>query len=177
MEPILLHLCKVLVRLGNGPFRRSFPQGRLHDVAVNVEVVKHLQLADVAALLAAAAEFRARVEYQPYILRTLDKAVEVVGPDGILILVCRQAESLSEFGGDERGGYRPAGEDALVAGEDYKIVEVQGAGFQGTHDLQSLKRFAIEGNAGATHELVEEAPPGTCLDVEVQALQTGDGLV
>ena len=86
-ETRIVHGCNILFRLLNGRFRNGLPDGGLESVLADVEIVEHLQLPYVAALLAAAAEFRACVVQQPDIARPLYEAIEVVCPHRILILI------------------------------------------------------------------------------------------
>ena len=54
------------------------------------------ELFDETALLAAFQFLlSATAQYHPHFLRPLDKSIEIVGPEGVLILVSRQFEDAS----------------------------------------------------------------------------------
>ena len=56
-------------------------QGGFYHEPAQVEIVEHLQLADIAALLSATAHLGTGVEYQPDVARPLYQTVEVICPD------------------------------------------------------------------------------------------------
>ena len=61
-----------------------------------------LKLLDVAALLPSLEAFGPGIVDQGDLLSPLDEAVEIVGPDRVLILIGRKSEGLAKLRRDER---------------------------------------------------------------------------
>ena len=129
------------------------------------------QLLDIATFLSVADAFRAVVIDQPDLLRTLDHPVEIIGPDGILVLIGGQAEAPSEFRRDEGGAHAPTREHALVGAQDNQVPEIQGTGFQRPHHLQTLQRFPAERHGNALEQALQQADMRGRKDLQVHFLQ------
>ncbi len=153
--------------LGDLVLRRGELHPRRRDEPFQGDLVVVLQLLDVSAFLAGLEALGPAVIDEPDVLRALDHPVEVVGPYAVLVLVGGQAEAFAELGRDEGGAAAPARERAFVGREQDEVPEVQGAGFQRSHDLQPFQRFAPERDGLAGEEFVQQMQPGGGKDVQV----------
>ena len=86
---------KVGLCLDNFRLRVFILPNRRGHIAVNLSIEKVGQLFYIAALFTGLNVLGAGIEEHPDILRALNHAVEIVGPDGVLILVGRKPESFA----------------------------------------------------------------------------------
>ena len=93
----ILDLCHIFLGL---VYLRD--QGRLHIVITHdITGQRHIEmvfkLLDVTTFLTGLESFGPGVYKHPDILGAGNHPVEIIGPHGILILICRQPEALSQF--------------------------------------------------------------------------------
>ena len=129
------------------------PEDAARDAGAEVQ----FQLLDEAALFPAPEPFRARIQQQPNVAGPPDHPVEVVRPDGVLILVGGQVEAAAQFRRHEGRCHAAAREDALVAAQHDEVLEIQGARLQRAHHLQALQRLAAERHRRGGHQLLQQA--------------------
>ena len=118
------------------------------------------QLLDIAAFLARLDPFRAAVIDHPHLFGTLEQAVEIVGPHGILELIGREPEALAEFRRDEGGADAAAREHPLIGRKDDDVPEIERTRFQRPHDLEALQRLSLERDGNPLREQPGYQPPG-----------------
>ena len=83
--------------------------------------------------------------------------MEIVGVDAHLVLYGGQLIGLADAVGDEGTVVDALRHIALVAAEQQHVVEVEVAGFQNAHHLDTFGRLAMEGDGGLLDELVDKA--------------------
>ena len=91
----------ILLRLDNIRKRSSLHASELDDRPFERHTEMILQLLYVPALLARLEAFCPRVDKHPDLLGTRYHPVEVISPYGILVLICRHSEALSQLRRDE----------------------------------------------------------------------------
>ena len=168
---------QVLLSLDYRWFITVLPCREFGHAIGDVRIVEIVQLLDIAAFLPCLDSIRAGIIEQPHILRTLDEPVEIIGPDCILILIGRQAETLAQLRRNEGGIEGFAWEHTLVAGEDYQIPEIQSPGLQWAHHLQAFERLSRKRHGDRLQKLFQEFEPGDRLDIEFHIVQTDHSIV
>ena len=113
----------------------------------------HHHLQHEPAHLAALTVLRRVVVQHGHVAGALQQTVEIVGVDAHLVLDGGQLVSLTDAVRDERAVVHTLGHVALVARQQQHVVEVKVARLQHTHDLHTLGRLAVEGDAGLLHQL------------------------
>ena len=75
--------------------------GRLGHIPSDIHSVVEFELLDVTALLPCLDALCPRIEEHPHVGRPLDEPIEIICPHCILMLVCRQVVTLTEFRRDK----------------------------------------------------------------------------
>ena len=125
---------------------------------------------DKATHLARLQSVTPRVIEQADMAGTVDQAIEMVGPDTVLVLVCRQAETTAQVVRDKRIGRFLQREDSLIHGKNDQTVEIERTRFQHTHNLQSGKRFTVERNRNRIRHPLQQTEIGVDLHFDVGLL-------
>ncbi len=98
-------------------------------------------------------------------LRPLNQPIKIVGVDPFVVFGRRQRKGRPQVVGDERCLlHAVAREVVVVHREDDHVLEVEVAGFQDAHYLQSLQRFALERNAERLEVAAQQRGIGFCFD-------------
>ncbi len=159
------------------PFQRPrvfahFDGGRLRQVHIDAHFGSpHRNSAFVFELIDVAARFARRffvgmraVEHV-HALRPLNQPIKIVGVDPFVVFGRRQRKGRPQVVGDERClRHAVAREVVVVHREDDHVLEVEVAGFQDAHYLQSLQRFALERNAERLEVAAQQRGIGFCFD-------------
>ena len=161
---MLLCLLNLLLRL-----RGLDGSGRRNPFEIYAEVI--LQLLYVAALLPRLKALRAAVVHKPHMLRALYHAVEIIRPHGILELICRKAEALSELRRNEGGAHAVPWEHPLIGAQHHKVPEIQRTGFQGAHYLKSAQGLSLERDGYSLQKPPDNPHVGDGQDLKVRAPQ------
>ena len=100
----------------------------------------------------------------------LQQRVEIIGVDGDLVVDGREVVSLANRVGDERRVADAFRHIPFVGREHENVLEIEVSRLKNAHDLQSLGRFAVEGNRGRLDELVEQSAERGDVAVEVAVI-------
>ena len=106
-----------------------------------------LQLIDVTALFAGGLVVGMSAIEHPHVLGPLQQTIKIVGVNPLVMLRRRQGIGRPQVVGNERStGHDAAGKVVVVHREQNDVAEIEVAGFEDTHDLNSLQRLSLVGN-------------------------------
>ena len=143
--------------------RLTGQEGVLHDGMRTF----HHELEHEMAHLSTLAVFCGVIIENGHVLGALQETMEVVGVDGHLVLDGGEFVGMAYAVGNEGTVINAFGHIAFVAGENENVVEIQVAGLQYAHDLNSLCRLAVEGDGSLLDELVDKTLQGCRIDLQV----------
>ena len=82
-----------------------------------------------------------------FVLGPLQQTIKIVGVNPLVMLRRRQGIGRPQVVGNERStGHDAAGKVVVVHREQNDVAEIEVAGFEDTHDLNSLQRLSLVGN-------------------------------
>ena len=106
-----------------------------------------LQLIDVTALFAGGLVVGMSAIEHPHVLGPLQQTIKIVGVNPLVMLRRRQGISRPQVVGNERStGHDTAWKVVVVHREQNDVAEIEVAGFEDTHNLNSLQRLSLVRN-------------------------------
>ena len=129
------------------------------------------QLLDVTAFLSRLQSFSPGICKHPHILCPAYHTIEIIRPNSVLILICRQPESRPEFRRYERRTYVSARKNAFVGRHNYEIIEIKASCFQRSHYLKSFERLSFERNRYSSYQLGKKSYIGRRQYIQSDLLQ------